>query len=118
MPFRCDALAKQSFVVPIPIALESFVWIMLQFQLQELLELRIALQHLFARCVSVIGQIKTSISSNGQIDQRTKRARCSTDTFGGMWCVKIENHTGIGLFGPRQKTFGVFFDESNRSVDQ
>src|SRR5437773_10345907 len=104
-------------IISIPIALKTFRAIVLCFQTEKLLELRVARHEPLGFRELVVSQVIASAASDSQIDQTAKGPR---RRFDSSWCMQreeIEDDARIRFFGPRQKALIVFFDQSYCAVD-
>src|SRR5438046_6825190 len=81
-------------IIAIPITLKTFSRIVLSFQLEKLLELRIACQYLLGFCELMIRQVITSAAGDRQIDQAPKGIRRRFNSCRRMECEQIENDAG------------------------
>src|SRR5438552_4118337 len=104
-------------IISIPLALKPFRAIVLCFQTEKLLELRVGRHDLLGFRELVVSQIIASAASDSQIDQTAKGARRRLDSSRCVQREEIEDDARIRFFGPRQKAFIVFFDQSHCAVD-
>src|SRR5437762_9334632 len=104
-------------IISIPVALKPFRGIVLCFQTEKLLELRVARHDLLGFRELVVSQVIASAASDTQIDQTAKGTRRRFDSSRCMQREKIEDDARIRFFGPRQKALIVLFDQSYCAVD-
>src|SRR5439155_19860813 len=90
-------------VMPIPLALESLLRIVLLFEPEELRELWITRLHLRARRMPMVRQIVAAAAANRHIDQPPERRRRVFPTLRRMRDMQVENHAGVPLLRPRKK---------------
>src|SRR5689334_17818707 len=91
---------KHLLVGPIPIALKQFGWVVVPFQPQELRELGITRQHLFASREAMVSQIITAFLLNREVRQPPKAVRGPLNSFTSVRRVKVENDACVRTFGP------------------
>src|SRR5687768_18154548 len=60
---------KHPFVVPEPLALEQLLRVVLELELEEFLQLRVAGVHLAAQAVAVIGRVVAAAVLEADVDQ-------------------------------------------------
>src|SRR5205823_14917650 len=115
---RLSSWAREELtIVAIPVTLKAFSRIVFSFQLQKLLELRVARHELLGFGEFVIGQIITSAACYAQISQAAEGPRRRFDAFRRVECEQIENDARVRFFGPSQEALIIFFDQSNCTVD-
>src|SRR5206468_13045918 len=104
-------------IVSIPIALKAFRGIVICFQIEKLLELRIARHDLLGFRELMISQVITSAAGYSYINQAAKGTGRRFDASRCVEREQIEDDARIRLLGPSQKTLIVFFDQSHSAVD-
>ena len=90
---RQGCSAKQLDIVPVPIALESFVGIVLLFQLQEFRELRVTRFYLLARCPTVVGQVKPPVILDHPVNDTTKVCLGLGNSLGRVGHMQVADDT-------------------------
>src|SRR5205809_7386730 len=85
-------------IIAIPITLKTFSRIVLSFQLEKLLELRIACQYLLGFCELLIRQVITSPVGGRQIDQAPKGILRRFNDCRPMECWQMEYDSWTRFF--------------------
>src|ERR1700677_2081524 len=101
--FRSNRLSKHGLVVAIPVTLKTPRRIILLFELEKLLEVGVAGQHLVAAGKAMVGQVIGSFAFRRHVDQTAKGVCRVLYPFRGVNRVQVEDCAGIGLLCPRQK---------------
>src|SRR5687767_14529883 len=108
---------KHPFVVPEPLALEQLLRVVLELELEEFLQLRVAGVHLAAQAVAVVGRVVAAAVLEADVDQAPEHVARLDQAAGGVLDVHVEDHAGVGLARPRQEALAVLLDEAHGAVD-
>src|SRR5215207_147933 len=100
-----------------PVALKEGAGVVLPFSIQKLDHSRVTSADLVRRRPLVVRQVVTTVLLNRAIDQPSEVIRCRGDAVGRVIHMEIEDDTRPGFAGPRQNTFLISFNQSNRAVD-
>src|SRR6476620_12804125 len=101
----------------VPVALESFVGVVLALEAQKLGELRIAAKDLLARAERVIREEPAAVSPSGDVDEAAERGGRVLPSLGRVRRVQVEDRARVGPLRPREEALVVTLDEPDRAVD-
>src|SRR5215813_4892419 len=94
--FICLLVPKvHPLVVPVPLALEQVVRVVLALELEELRHLRIAGVDLAAQRVAVIGGVVAAAVAQPEVDQAPQRVGAADHPAGGVLDVQVEDDAGV-----------------------
>src|SRR5712664_1044573 len=103
--------------MPVPVALEQLLRVVLALELEELEELREAGLDLLAQGVAVIGGVVAAAVLDADVDQAPEGVAGADRAARGVLDVQIEDHAGVGLLRPGEEALAVLLDEPHRAVD-
>src|SRR5919106_2009843 len=106
-------LLKHPFVVPIPLALEQLVRIVLALELEELLQLRVAGIDLPAQRVAVVGRVIAAAVLQADVDQAPEYVARLDEAACRVHDVHVEDDAGVGAARPRQEALAVLLDQTH-----
>src|SRR5687768_17827267 len=111
-----ELVGEYLFIMAIPVALKTFLGIVLLFQAKEIYKLRITRFNLLPRGPAVISKIIPSVELDCPVNDSPK-------IFGGLFLsffrvayVKITDNANRRLPGPGQKALVILFNESNCAI--
>src|SRR5215204_2401568 len=110
-------IRQQRDVVPVPVALESLVGIVVTLEAEELWKLRIAAQQLLARAEGVVREEPAPLPARRDVDQPAKRVRRMPDAVRCVMRVEIEDRAGVRRLRPGEEALVIALDETNGAVD-
>src|ERR1051325_10956598 len=106
-----------ALVVPVPLALEELVRVVLALELEELRHLRVAGVDLAAQRVAVVGGVVAAAVAQPEVDQAPQRVGAADHPAGGVLDVQVEDDAGVGLARPGEEALAVLLDQAHRAVD-
>src|SRR5688572_1415870 len=108
---------KHLLVVPVPLALEQLLRVVLALELEELLQLREARVDLAAQAVAVVGRVIAAAVLDADVDQPPEHVARLDQAARGVLDVHVEDHAGVGLARPGEEGLAVLLDQPDGAVD-
>src|SRR6185295_15939325 len=108
---------EHPLVVPVPLALEELVGIVLALELEEFRHLRVAGVDLAAQGEAVVGGVVAAAVAQAQVDQAPRRVGAADHAAGGVLDVQVEDDAGVGLARPGEEALAVLLDQAHCAVD-
>src|SRR5918992_92140 len=105
------------FVMPVPLALEKFLRVVLQLELQEFLHLREAGVDLAAQPVAVVGREVAAAVLEPDVDQAPEHVARLDEAARRVLDVHVEDDARIGPARPRHEALAVLLDQAHGAVD-
>jgi hypothetical protein len=99
-------------MMPVPVALEPLLGIVLSLEREELRDPRVASEQLLPRGPTVVREVVTPAPRAGGVDERAERVRRVRDPGGRVLDVQVEDDARPRLARPREEALLVALDEA------